>query len=237
MDWSRPMPEKMQIDFDEEKHEYSVNGVKVPSVSEILAPLSAERYAELNPAMLRSAAARGTAVHEACELIDYGAEPEIEPDIAGYVAAYYDFLQTYKPKWEKIEQIVCAYKYLPFGYPDEDNVLFCGTLDRYGIIDGKPAVLDIKTYASLTTDSLIQASCQTAMYYTAVAEEKMEDLIANRYVLHLKKDGSWRLVNLGRFDMERGFDSAVVANELVHLWWELDAARKAKKRGKNSEAR
>ena len=225
------MPSRPKIDFDAEKHEYFVDGAKVPSVSEILAPLSAERYAGLNPAMLRAAAARGTAVHEACEMIDYGAEPEVEPDIVGYVNAYYDFLQTYRPSWEMIERIVCGCKGLR---SETGDAIFCGTLDRFGKINGRAAVVDIKTYASLTTDSLIVASCQTSMYKAAIWETAT--MTADRYVLHLKKDGNWRLVDLKKFDIERGFDSAAVANELIHLWWELYNARKTKGK-KKDEAR
>lgn len=233
----------MKIDFNEEKHEYSVNGVKVPSVSEILAPLSAERYAELNPYMLQAAAEKGRLVHEACELIDYGENPEIEPDIMGYVKAYYDFLMTYKPNWQFIEKIVCSYRWAPV--KDEDNILYAGTLDRYGTINGKGAVVDIKTYSSLTTDSLINASCQTYLYRTAL-EEPLVGIIGNtkeaidamynikRYVLHLKKDGTWRLVDLDKFDNERGFNSSATAGSLLHVWWNLYMARNAKGRKKKN---
>ena len=101
----------MKIDFDEEKHEYSVDGVRVPSVSEILAPLSADRYADLNPWMLKAAAARGTAVHEACELIDYGVEPEEDPETDGYLVAYQSFLLDHEVEWKMIEGIVYFHRH------------------------------------------------------------------------------------------------------------------------------
>lgn len=220
----------MQIDFDEETHVYTVNGKKVPSVSEILAPLSAERYAEINPATLRQAALKGTAVHEATEIIDYGGEPEIEPETMGYINAYVDFLRDYFPTWEMIERIVPAYRFLPEGYPDEDNVMFCGTVDRYGTIDKKKCVVDIKTYASMTTDSLISASCQTAMYRAALWEQEQEADI-KRYVLHLKKDGNYRLIDLDKFDRERGFNSPGVAWRLYEVWDAKERARKTNRKG------
>ena len=227
-----------KIEFDAEKHEYTWEGQKIPSVSDILAPLSAERYGEINPAVLQQAAARGTAVHEICEAMDYGLDPEIEPGLEGYAQAYSDFLRDYFPKWELIEQIVY---YRVDGDVYTAPPLFCGTVDRYGTIDDKPAVLDIKTYASLTTDSMISASCQTAMYRTAIfSAVPIEDLHkaeeTRRYLLHLKKDGSYRLVDLNKFDIERDFDSAETTWMLRILRQEIDKARKGKKGGKNGKA-
>ena len=224
-----------KIEFDAEKHEYTWEGQKIPSVSDILAPLSAERYGEINPAVLQQAAARGTAVHEICEAMDYGLDPEIEPGLEGYAQAYSDFLRDYFPKWELIEQIVY---YRVNGEVYTSPPLFCGTVDRYGTIDEKPAVLDIKTYASLTTDSMISASCQTAMYAGAIFDDIRDNIIKKaqlslsvvRYLLHLKKDGSYRLVNLNNFDKERGFDGPETAAMLLRLKRTLDGARKGKKK-------
>lgn len=224
-----------KIEFDAEKHEYTWEGQKIPSVSDILAPLSAERYAEINPAVLQQAAARGTAVHEICEAMDYGLDPEIEPGLEGYAQAYSDFLRDYFPKWELIEQIVY---YRVNGDVYTAPPLFCGTVDRYGTIDEKPAVLDIKTYASLTTDSMISASCQTAMYAGAIFDDIRDNIIKKaqlslsvvRYLLHLKKDGSYRLVNLNNFDKERGFDGPETAAMLLRLKRTLDEARKGKRK-------
>lgn len=214
-----------KIEFDAEKHEYTWEGQKIPSVSDILAPLSAERYAEINPAVLQQAAARGTAVHEICEAMDYGLDPEIEPGLEGYAQAYSDFLRDYSPKWELIEQIV-SYETILGEAP-----AYCGTVDRYGTIDGNPAILDIKTYASLNTDSMISASCQTALYRAAILSSvPIEDLHkaeeTRRYLLHLKKDGSYRLVDLNKFDIERDFDRAKTTWMLRTLRQEIDKARK-----------
>lgn len=220
----------MKIDFNEERHEYSIDGKKVPSVSEILAPLSADRYRDINPAVLQQAAARGTAVHEACEAIDYGLDEEIDPAIAGYVQAYQAFLRDYFPRWEMVEQIV-GYR-IPFD-PTDERILFCGTVDRYGQIDGKGAVLDIKTYASVNTDAMISASCQTILYAAALESEGFN--CPKRYLLHLKKDGDYRLIDLLNFDKERGFHSLSIAWKLYEIWDDLNAARKTTKRNRDGK--
>lgn len=57
--------------FHEESHEYFVDGVKVPSVTEILGRYSRlhglDDYADIPQDVLRRAAARGTALHKEIE--------------------------------------------------------------------------------------------------------------------------------------------------------------------------
>ena len=252
----------MKIDFNEEKHEYSVNGVKVPSVSEILSPLNADRYGDINPAVLRAAAEKGTAVHEMCEAIDYELDPEeVMPELQGYVDAYYQFLFDHEVEWVMVEQIVACYR----GVEGEPPI-YAGTIDRYGIVDGKAAVVDIKTYASMTTEAQMTASCQTALYrdaifhsdasvsvgrkagkspFTITGADIDDDYIVvaplpiafiknnpiHRYILHLKKDGKYRLIDLENFDEKRGWNGPSVAGELLHLYYEKQTAL-AGKRGK-----
>ena len=220
----------MQIDFDAEKHEYSVGGVKIPSVSEILAPLSADRYDGLNPWMLQAAAAKGTAVHEATELMDYGIEPESDPELEPYLLAYQTFLLEHDVEWSMIEQKVWYQRYA------DELPLYCGTLDRAGNVDGKQYIVDIKTYSSMSTDALIGASCQTQLYKDAIVEgliDIMPVIEIHRAVLHLRKDGAYRFIDLYDFDKSRGFDSRVVAWRCYEIHHELTEARKNRKRGKN----
>lgn len=227
----------MRIDFDEDKHEYTVGGVKVPSVSDILAPLNADRYGEINQAVLRSAAERGKAVHELCEAIDYELDPEeVMPELQGYVDAYYQFLFDHDVYWEMVEQIVGYYRGV-----DGEPPLYCGTIDRFGIVDGKAAVVDIKTYASMTTEAQMTASCQTALYCSAILNGKPESGIVHnnrewdgsmkRYILHLKRDGKYRLIDLANFDEKRGWNGTAVAWELYDFYQQKQTAL-AGKRGK-----
>lgn len=215
----------MKIDFNEEKHEYTVGGEHIPSVSEILAPLNAERYASINPMVLQDAARRGKAVHELTEAIDYGLDPEeIDPDLDGYVDAYYQFLFDHDVEWSMIEQIVGNYR------TEGEPPLYAGTVDRVGVVDGKLAVVDIKTYASMTTESQMTASCQTALYRSAI--EDAYDEPHKRYILHLRKDGTYRLIDLGEFDRKRGWNGNAVAWELYEIYRQKAECLAAGKRGK-----
>ena len=123
----------MNVHFDPEQHIYTVDGVQLPSVTEVCRFLAYD-YKSAQPWLAEAAARRGTAVHEACALIDYGEIPEETPEIAGYLKAYRRFLADYAPEWELIEH--------PMGHT---KLGFAGTLDRYGVIDGETAIVDIKT--------------------------------------------------------------------------------------------
>lgn len=214
----------MKIDFDEEKHEYSVNGVKVPSVSEILAPLSAERYADLNPWMLKAAAEKGTAVHEGTQLIDFDIAPEYDAEIDGYLMAYQMFLLEHDVSWGFIEGTVGCIR------AEGELPLYCGTIDRFGKVDGVEAVVDIKTYASMTSAAQLAASCQTALYADALESNGFE--VEDRLLLHLRKDGTYRLINLGKWDNEHGFNSRDTAWMLWNIWNNKDKALKTVRKGK-----
>ena len=127
--------------FDEATHTYTLDGIRLPSVTEVTR-FCAYDYKSDRPWLAQEAARRGTAVHEACALIDYGETPEESPEIAGYLKAYRRFLADYKPDWKLIEH--------PMG---DLEMGFAGTLDRFGTMNPAPdihgglapIILDIKT--------------------------------------------------------------------------------------------
>ena len=126
------------LEFDERKHQYSVNGVVIPSVSEIIGPITYTQYSVQQNAV-DQAAHRGTKVHALTELYDRGdleEESTIASDEALYLMAWIKFLHDYQPKWEFIEMpLACR--------------TFAGTIDRIGTIDGQLAIVDIKTTSSM----------------------------------------------------------------------------------------
>ena len=218
----------MKIEFNEEKHEYTFEGEKVPSVSEILSPLSADRYGMITSMVLAEAARRGKIVHALTEAVDYGLSLDGDEDAVefeAYVEAYCAFLLEHEVEWELAEEIV-SYS------GGREKPIYAGTVDRYGTIDGEKAVVDIKTYASLDADAQMQASCQTQLYKDAILETLSEEVMPKRYVLHLKKDGKYRLASLDDFDQKRGWDSGAVARELTHLWYQKENCYKAGRRKK-----
>lgn len=162
--------------FFDKDHQYQVDGEPVPSVSEVLRFMSREIYDSATQFQLNNAADRGTRIHKATEQIDRFGSCEVTADIELYVRAYMQFLRDHKPKWERIEHAM----YHP-------ELLYAGTLDRVGIINGKRTVVDIKSTSKIETP-LVTAQVN-AYALMSCANGKPVDEVA---VLQLKKDGTYR---------------------------------------------
>ena len=109
----------------------------------------------------------------ACAMLDYGEEPETDPEISGYLKAYLRFLMDYQPDWEGIET--------PLYDP---GMLFAGTPDRWGHINGRRVLVDIKT---------------GVVHRHAVSAQLAELLIGGfapeeTYALRLDKSGVYELI-------------------------------------------
>lgn len=146
--------------FEEATHTYTLDGVVIPSVTEICAPITCGKYPPVG--VVQQAAARGTRVHELCALYDMDAMPdEIEAELVGYVKAWAAFCRDYKPVWTHIE--------LPLYGEIDPGQPFAGTLDRIGDIDGRTRVVDIKTAASLDRPAKV-ALCEQIAGYECLAD-------------------------------------------------------------------
>jgi hypothetical protein len=182
----------MELTFNAELHEYRIDGKVVPSVTEICAPLTACDMGKLNPAVISAAANRGTIIHELTELIDYGTaaeDLELFPDIGGYILAYQRFLRDYNPKWNRIE------------YRIGSEELGCaGTLDRMGVIDDRPCIVDIKTVASATRPIKVAWVAQLSGYRLLCNGSTFD-----RYIQQLKPTGKYSLYNAYDIETKYGF--------------------------------
>ena len=163
------------LTFDAGNHEYKVDGVIVPSVTQIINSVAAERWENIDADKLEYACQRGTAVHLITELHDLGTldESSVDPKLQGYVSAYKAFLADIKPSWGLIEHKTYS-----------DMPRYAGTVDRFGTVNGKKAVLDIKTGVKSKYTGL-----QLAAYAHMIGEKK-----AKRYGLYLGGDGKYSLV-------------------------------------------
>lgn len=102
-------------------------------VSERLNTLKGAPYADRD-----HAARRGTEVHNIAERLVHDEEIDIPPELAGHVAAYVDFLDTWKPEPVLVEATVY---HLTYGW--------AGTLDLIADFpDGKRRLCDVKTTRS-----------------------------------------------------------------------------------------
>lgn len=194
--------------FYDTEHKYTVDGAEVPSVSELTRFITREVYESTPQLAMDRAADRGTKIHKATEALDKYGSAEIEDDIAPYLKAYVQFLKEHSPDWERIEWAV------------NNGKLYAGTLDRYGTLDGKKAILDIKTAASIGSLMKVLYTAAQNLYRMAIEPECAVEAI---YILQLKKDGKYRLIELE------------IQDELAKACIALHQALKKKERKKEND--
>lgn len=208
---------RRDIFFDPESHIYLVDGVReVPSVTTILGLITDSEYKKVNPSVLEAAAKRGSLVHEYCQLYDYGALPEEdEYGLFGYVRAYADFVRDYRCKWEQVETPV----YSAMG--------FAGTLDRAGLVEGKQAIVDIKTIANPTKISKFVVCMQTTAYAIA-REDTFGAPTYKRYAVYLKESGEYSVLDCAEYEKKYGLNSSKVFCELTNIYYIIKNIKDAK---------
>lgn len=183
-----------KVQFDEATHTYTLDGVELPSVTHIIRYLAVDKANNADPNMALIARERGSAVHEATVMYDYSGEiPDDFPaEYAGYMEAYIQFCRDYRPKWELIEHKM-----------GNATLRFAGTLDRFGVVDDKLCILDIKTSYKVDIPSL---SAQLTAYHDLLLNEQFERL-ENANIRHLglqlMRTGKYRLYET---DYEKGCD-------------------------------
>lgn len=176
----------MPVEFDPEMHIYRIDGHAVPSVSDILAHVTADYYAGVDPQLMREAAERGTATHLAVQLLNEGTldESTVDPAVKPYLDAYRVFrAQT---------GFIPDYAEIRLGH---ERMRFAGTPDMIGMIGygrrQKPvrAVIDIKTTVQLLpTVGLQLAGYQILWNFNQIDPRRF---VTQRYALQLKANGQY----------------------------------------------
>lgn len=163
----------MNLTFEAKAHEYRLDGVKIPSVSEILKVTGRHGGYGFGP----TSAQRGTAVHKWCEIYDRGNASErdfnlswdnVDEELKPFVEAYIKFSEEWPGgDWWWIEERVWSSDYL-----------YAGTLDRRS----PDVLLDIKT-GSVADWHGLQLTAYDMCF------EKRHKL----FNLYLRSDGRYRL--------------------------------------------
>jgi hypothetical protein len=168
------------IQFDAAEHRYTVGGVRLPSVTEVLDPLL--ELDGIPRAVLKAAAEFGTHVHMACDLFDKGVldEPALDPHLSPYLAAWKLFLRDTGAQIVESELRVMHPK-----------LRYAGTLDKLARMKkrgtSRIVQIDIKSGEVPRT-----VGPQTAAYDAAAGFEFVG--IAGRYALQLRGDTTYRLI-------------------------------------------
>lgn len=130
------------LEYLHDEHLYLANGVIVPSVTQILQVKFGDKYKYVSKDVLKKAADKGTAIHNAIEQYErYGEE-------ADYIELRnYQFLKRHY-KFE------CVDSEVPILLFDGDLPVAAGRLDMVLMMDGKKGLGDIKRTSALDKNYL-----------------------------------------------------------------------------------
>lgn len=172
---------KPMIDFDETTHEYRLDDIVFPSVTQIIQGAGLVDFSKVPDDVLRLAQERGTAVHTACELydsdkLDY---TSIDAVVWPYLEAWIKFNRQARFVVKLSETIVHS----QHGY--------AGRLDRVGTMNKTLAIIDIKTSKIISQATGVQ----TAAYLHACHEMGLTNAIKKyrRFAIHLYDDGKYEI--------------------------------------------
>lgn len=165
------------VSFDEANHAYTVNGVRVPSVTQIIREVFQLQGWGYN----QDAADRGEAVHKLCQLISEGdhgllESDRVHPELRGYGRAWYNCcleLEYVSHWWEK---------------PLASKLGYAGRLDTGGVMGSShiPTLGDVKS-----GQRPIWVGVQLGLYDYLYRENFPDAPRMQRRAFQLEKDGSY----------------------------------------------
>lgn len=170
----------MSLEFYDKSHVYELDGERIPCVSDLCRFIHKEIYKDAPLWQMEAAADRGTKVHAATEALDKTGRAEIEDSYLPYLQAYAKFRQEHDVQWELIE------------YADyHPELMYAGTIDRYGMVDGYRTLADLKT-----TCRVYKPLCGASLNLYRLILETRQKTVERLMIIHLKKDGTYKLVNI-----------------------------------------
>lgn len=168
------------LHFDEPSHTYTVDGARVPSVTQVLA--ACYDFSHVPPGVLAAKGELGTAVHAACELDD--ADDLDEESVHEAVRPYLDAYRLFKT--HKCTHVIATEKIVH--HPVHQ---YAGKLDLLTEFDGARWLVDWKTPLVISP----AVALQTAAYAAALPDAYSGPW--KRAALQLKNDGTYRLHEFG----------------------------------------
>ena len=155
--------------FDDNTHSYTIDGRKVPSVTQIINSFIIPRACD--PWYLQ----RGSANHACYAMIALGKEFECAPECEPFVRGCRKFFAEVKPEVVDVERIMFSKRYL-----------FGGTLDLLAVINGCLMIVDYK--GSITESLEYQLGSYSLLY-----EELKGKKIRYGVGVRIKEDGKYSM--------------------------------------------
>lgn len=190
------------LEFVEKTHEYHLNKRKIPSVTQILAPISKIMYENINLPTLKAKAKIGSEVHKLIEwYCKFGLLPNKENHDERVYAYFNSFLD-----WHKSLVDSANFENEFKGFYSSDKMVFAGTIDNIRMIGNDLVLIDYKTVANPNKYLL-----SLQLYaYKLIAEQVLKVMINKCYALCLKVD-SYEFIEI----------TAEVNNQKTKEDWEL----------------
>lgn len=186
------LPDLSDLNFVDSNHTYWLNGVQIPSVSKLMEPLKASGYAGVSERTLQNAADKGSAVHSCIEnWLNYGVE-DIGSTYRPYFDGFLEWHEKYQPQVISTEMQI-YHKFMLYG----------GTVDLLAYLRNEDGEDELSLIDYKTTYKLMDKSCgvQLEAYSQALASHGIR--VDRKYILHLRKDGSWEFREYPAKDMKR----------------------------------
>jgi hypothetical protein len=169
----------MALHFDPDAHVYTFDGRRVPSVTQLLAPI-AQDFSMVPAGVLEAKRILGTVVHEACQYDDEGDldDETVPAEVDGYLSA-----------WRKFRADTGACIIANEKQMYHADLQYAGTVDRVASFDGEMWVLDLKTSAAPAPSYGVQLAGYAGLL---AANGLLVPL--RRATVHLFNDGGYKLV-------------------------------------------
>lgn len=166
-----------KFEFDPIKHIYSINGVKIPSATQVIGRvLYPNEFRFVDEETMERASELGSNVHSALEH-DFP-DPLTDEELHCYNEA-----KRILAKHDIVPLMRETRFYSTMGY--------AGTLDLYCLMDGEPTIIDYKTGSTVNKEKV---AWQQSMYKNGLLERGMP--VKNIYALHIPKKGKGKLIEL-----------------------------------------
>ena len=185
------------IEFIEKEHIYLIDGIIVPSVTQLLKKLFPCKYENIPEKILEDKSIYGIELHKFIEII----EKKKPKNPLGYIKRYYN-PTIYQE--ESIKDYLKIKEKYAIEITDSEKRIhyknkYGGTLDLKGYVNGKSAIIDIKTTYELDK---VYVAWQNSMY------ELADGMVDELYCMWLPKGRLGKLVKLER--IEKDFILAII---------------------------
>ena len=185
------------IEFIEEEHIYLIDGVIVPSVSEILHFIFPNKYKDVPEHILESKAEYGTKIHESIEMYEANLKTMSKEEA---------FDVTIQAKELNYIQIASLKQYLKLKEEynikvlDQEQMIhfedkYAGRFDMIANINNIYSLCDIKTTAELDKEYL---SWQLSLYAYAYEKLNSSNHFEKLYAIWLPKKGLGQIIEIER---------------------------------------